>query len=101
MPEPLIIVPAPVDRAPAGCGTLLTLESSYLLCCFLDRSRHQVIDIVGDALGTTVVNLNRDRLGVKMQVVQAVASCCSSLQHVDHHYCIPAMSGGSQSVRFD
>jgi len=101
MLEPLIIIPAPADHAPAGCGTLLTLESPNPLCCFLDQSWHQVLDIVGDALGTTVVDSNRDQLGVKMQVVQAVASCCSSLQHVDHHYCIPAMSGGSQSVRFD
>ncbi len=102
MPEPLIIVPAPVDHALTGCGVLLTLESSNPFCCFLYQSWHQVLDIIGDALGITVVDSNRDQLGIKMQVVcQAIVSCCSSLLHVDRHYCIAAMSGGSQLVRFD
>jgi len=92
MLESLIIIPAPADRAPTGCGTLLTHESSYFLCCFLDQCQHQVLDIVGYALGTTVVNSNRDQLGVEMQVVQAIVSCGSSLQRTDHHYCIAAMS---------
>ena len=101
MLEPLIIVPAPADRALAGCGALLTPESSYSFCCFLDRSRHQVLDIIGYALGTTVVDSDGDQLGIKMQVVQAIASCGSSLQLTDRHYCIASMSESSQSVRFD
>jgi len=101
MLEPLIVIPAPANHALAGCGTLLTPESSYFLCCFLDQCRHQVLDIVGYALGTTVVDSNRDRLGVEMQMVQAVASCGSSLQLTDRHYCIAAVSESSQSVRFD
>jgi len=69
MLEPLIVVPAPVDCALAGCSALLTLESSNLSHCFLYQSRHQVLDIIGDALGTAIVNLDRNQLGIKMQVI--------------------------------
>jgi len=57
--------------------------------------------IVGNTLGTAVVNSDRHQLSIKMQVIQAIASCGSSLQLIDHHYCFVAMTKGSQSVRFD
>jgi len=101
MPEPLIVVPAPAYSAPAGSGALLILECSNLFHCLLYQSWHQVTYIVGNTLGTAVVNSDRHQLSIKMQVIQAIASCGSSLQLMDRHYCIAAMTKGSQSVRFD
>jgi len=53
-----VIIPGPLNCAAAGSRALLTLETPHHFVCSSYHQRDEVLDVIGDAFGTAVVNVD-------------------------------------------